>query len=478
MRYYTYPSTPAHYSGYETQDIQYTWDEDFHAYNADVPSLQPPLTKRLVWKTWESNAERRWDYKARTFPHMQDMIRTRNNHGYFSMDDGVSDYGTISPHPIGNPYGVGIQRSESSFRVYNPERLYHSFFENVPLAGDTPPEDTIGSTFRMYDRLQYPITERVLIERNPFDSEFSIWMLGQDLVELPKLIVSIQGLFRALRKIKLRDNIMKLPYRDVMNGILTAEFGVLPSIADIRDFIDIVKRWGELLEHDGAMTRTYTYRKPIRVIEQGRVFERSYGSGIPGANVVLHMKYSVGVQRLYMLAKYYFVCPELHGLMARVKLAVDRLGLLDPAAAWDRVPFSFVVDWFADIGGWLHRNLKPNWYPADVVVTDWAETLIRDTDYAGYLTFSGPDMSRALVEREIWHRYEEKLFLKGVFHQYARKRQFPAKLEVDRKSLDSSLRKTWIKTNRIIIGSCLVGQRAKVRYRPGVSSHYSRRGKA
>jgi hypothetical protein len=263
-----------------------------------------------------------------------------------------------------------------------------------------------------------------------------------------------------------------------MNGILTAEFGVLPSIADLREFMEIVKHWGELLEHDGSMTRTYTYRKPIRVIEQGKTYERTFATDLSGCRANMRVVYSVGVQRLYMLAKYYFVCPELHGLMARVKLAVDRLGILDPAAAWDRVPFSFVVDWFADIGGWLHKNLKPNWYPADVVVTDWAETLIRDTDYSGYLTFTGPDWSKVLSTKDCWYRYEDKLFFKGVFHQYARKRQFPAKLEVDRQSLDSSLRKTWIKTNRIIIGSCLVGQRAQVRYRPGVASRYMKRGKA
>jgi hypothetical protein len=188
------------------------------------------------------------------------------------------------------------------------------------------------------------------------------------------------------------------------------------------------------------------------------------------------MVYKVGSTFLVQTVKYYFVCPELHGMFQRIKAAADRLGLLDPAAAWDVVPFSFVLDWFVDIGTWLHKNLKPNWYPVDCVISDWAESLFRETTYQGGLTFTGLASSDGLNQHAL-QSYTNIPFVSGSIYQSVRKRQFPAKLVVDRSTWEASFRRTFLRANRTIIGCCLVGQRCKPVYRHYLAGRYIKRAR-
>lgn len=410
---------------------------------------------------------------------MQDMIRSTGDHGYFQIDNGLDGEGRLISNELGGY--VCLKESESSFRAYHPDFLFQSFFSAGSGNGlpsiSCQPEGTIGSSRGLYDRLATPLTTRVRIERNPFDTEFSVWYLANDLRELPKLLAGTFKAVASLRKLRYRTHVLALPFRDVMDATLAHKFGYVPSFADLRDFIALVKRWATHLITDGSMTGFYTFRKPIKEIEPGSVFERSYNFQDGNCSANIRMRYQVHALRHYMLVKYYFVCPELHGLLAYVKKAADELGLLDPAAAWDRLKFSFITDWFIDIGGWLHKHLKPHWYPVDLVVSDWAETLIRDTDYVGYITCVGPDTNRINSDRDCWTNYVDKQYVQGVFHQYARKRQFPAPLVVDKRTMEASLRKSLLRVNRIIIGACLVGQGSKVQYRHYLSGRYIKRAR-
>lgn len=483
MRYHIYPSwKPTDFPGLKSDNLRYRWkgEEGIPAYVTDPDEEQPPAVLRPIWAHWEHAGVRRWDYKARTYPHMQDMIRTSGSHGYFAIGDGESDLGPVSAD---NGLGrVCLKESETSFRAYHPDYLFQSFFQAGSGNGQGQiqyqPEGTIGSSRDLYDRLANPLTKWVSLTRNPFDTQFNIWMLGQDLVQLPKLIAGGFEVIAKIRKLRYGTHILGLPYRDVMNGDLARRFGLLPTLQDLRDFIAIVKKWGELLEQDGATTGYFTYRRPVREIDRMKTYTRSYNFQDGGCRANLSMTYTTGILRLYMLVKYYFVCPELHGLMARIKKGAHVLGLTGiPEAAWDRVPFSFVVDWFTDLGGWLHRNAKPNWYPVDLIITDWAETLIRDTDYVGHLTFEGPDILKSSTAQDCWHTYTNKEFVKGVIHQYARKRQFPAPLVVSRKNLDLGLKQSFLRVNRVIVGSCLVGQHSKSKYRYYLSGRYIKRAR-
>ena len=72
--------------------------------------------------------------------------------------------------------------------------------------------------------------------------------------------------------------------------------------------------------------------------------------------------------------RYRLKCPELVQWLDRFKQFIDAFGLLDPAAIWDIIPWSFVVDWFLPIGSWLHNN-RPRLFPAEFEILDYCESI-------------------------------------------------------------------------------------------------------
>ncbi len=48
--------------------------------------------------------------------------------------------------------------------------------------------------------------------------------------------------------------------------------------------------------------------------------------------------------------------PELETMEGILRVYLDVLGFeLNPRIIWDAIPFTFVLDWFFDVGGWLNR---------------------------------------------------------------------------------------------------------------------------
>jgi hypothetical protein len=464
MRYTNLPR-PNHISNLHVSNTLYEWVEVpglGGAYGALPPEQQYMSSIRRPSRAREHNFIEMYDHKARTFPHMQDCIRTTGNHGYSVGEDEQE------------LLYVPIVRADGLVCAYHADYLYHGCFEGHGLE----PDLTIGSAERMYRELDPPITKSATVTRNPVDTEFSLWFLLVDIKEFPKLITSIFTLVRSLRKLRFSSTMMNLPYNDWMSSQLAFDYGLKPSLQDLGEFVHLIKKWGSLIDYRNYLTNEiYTAHKPVREIEPPKLYERTFLFHEEGARATLNMRYVVGAKRLYQTTKYYFVAPELHGLLATIKAAADRLGLNDVfAAAWDIVPFSFVIDWVVDIGGWLHKNLKPNWYPVDLVVSDWAESFIRESTYEGDLTYEAPGPfgtfyggTRGPVS------FTKHNFVRGVFNQYARRRQFDKqRLVIVRDSVELRFKRTICRLNRVIDGSCIVGTRAIAKSRSQPSRYMIR----
>jgi hypothetical protein len=243
--------------------------------------------------------------------------------------------------------------------------------------------------------------------------------------------------------------------KNIAESHLAIQFGVLPTIADIRDFLNIILKWDDFYRKNGS---AFKYLSTVREVHpplmDGYTFEDQLDFQLFGPSTSLKAKYrfDVGPLLANSVIKYYFVCPELSGLLNRIRQFVDRLGLLDPAAIWDVIPYSFLIDWVVDIGGWLNRNAKPQLFPADVVIPDWCESAVRDTTISGYWEFSGWDSATILSLPAHTVRVNTD---SSFIRQKARKRQFPAELEIKRhKQLE--LKKSIITIKRAWIGSALV----------------------
>jgi hypothetical protein len=59
--------------------------------------------------------------------------------------------------------------------------------------------------------------------------------------------------------------------------------------------------------------------------------------------------------------------PEFSQFWSRVRQLCDAYGLrLDAGIPWDAIKYSFVIDWFYNVGPWLHEHMSKNWYQMDI----------------------------------------------------------------------------------------------------------------
>lgn len=298
--------------------------------------------------------------------------------------------------------------------------------------------------------LREPITKSITITENPFDSQFSIWFLLVDLKEIPKLLKSLLK-DNSLRKLA---NLRKhATLKDLANDHLAVQFGLLPTIQDLRDFVEVIWRWGDKYSKlNDRFTKGFRHHAPKRIVGGSQVTETIHTANLQfGGQVTIRTVCSIQPTGLHATAHYYFVCPELSGFLSRIKQFVDSLGILDPQAIWDVIPFSFIVDWFYSIGPWIHKNLKPQLFPADIVIYDWCESLGREVYIDVYASYSGidPDSGAASPKTtQIWA---------GTLRQYARKRQFPSSLTVDTSPI--KLSESIVTIKRTLIGTALALQK-------------------
>jgi hypothetical protein len=397
----------------------------------------------------------RWDSPKFFLPYMQDAIIEKS-----SMTFKCSQFGVESTGLLFKTLGLDEFTYMECFDLCNTLELSNSTPIDVSLL--------YGSARRLYDlSLKKPITSRVTIDRNPFDTEFSVWYLLVDLIQLPKLAVSLLSKASLLRSIKTQASL-----KDVANDHLAIQFGLLPTIADLKEFLQIITKWGRKYAELGTEF-TEGFRIYGDKIPLARPFEVTYSlrSALFPSDINLKMKLNVGAPTLYSAARYYFVCPELTGILSRIKQFIDQAGLLDPAALWDLVPWSFIIDWFFDIGPWIHKNLKPQLLPADVVLCDWCESIGRKI---------GVTITASILEPQILQPMApdisaDVVICTGDVTQYARKRQFPAPLIVNTKQIQ--LQNSIVDIRRSLIGTALIVQGVATQG-PRVSSKYRRRHSA
>lgn len=326
---------------------------------------------------------------------------------------------------------------------------------------------------RMFNNPRFQTTID-LKPRDPFDTNFSIWYVVADLYQMKGLW---RGLFGTERlKARLRawagvsgrrtakelaiDNITpRTASRELANRHLSVKFGLLPMVDDITRLYSLIQRWTNLYDDmDSLLTTNRTWYSPPfdfkveypRITEVGEC--RVDISGVYAFPCIVKCK-SGGdsvTARHFRTLKFGFECPEFQGWLARMRQFVDAFGVLDPAALWDVVPFSFVVDWFFGIGGWLHKN-RPRFFPANVVIKDYCESIRidnrREWYYQGY--------AQALHQSGL--TYHTDLPLGSDHHSMYIRRLFNPSASVQ--SLGPKIGKGVVSLNRITTAASLIAQR-------------------
>jgi len=113
---------------------------------------------------------------------------------------------------------------------------------------------------------------------------------------------------------------------------------------------------------------------------------------------------------------YTYTVPDMSDIVLALLGLIDRYsGLLNPTTLWDAIPFSFVVDWFFDVGAWL-RQFRIELIEPRVVIHDFCHSaklvLIRKVEY----TYSGGTVEVASFRRELYARRRDLPILYHGLH--------------------------------------------------------------
>jgi hypothetical protein len=143
----------------------------------------------------------------------------------------------------------------------------------------------------------------------------------------------------------------------VAGAHLTWSFGIAPFVRDVvelwKSLFDWRERYKALLRGANKLQRSH-YRFHIDDYalppDKYQGFSTSYER-------TTHEWVTKPVYNATALYRY--AVPQ--GPLAEVAALLDRLGArLDPRILWEAIPFSFVVDWFIDVGGWLRQYSADN----------------------------------------------------------------------------------------------------------------------
>lgn len=374
------------------------------------------------------------------------------------------DLGAVNSHTGLSNLVIGL--NDDQYVEVGPEQLINC----SPLDENVLPwtsRSVVEPARFLYGRLKaQPTVHRVNIQQNPFDSEFSLWYLFVDLKEIPKLAKSLLS----SKLLRFKSN---KPLKDLSNDYLAVQFGLLPTIADLRDFTKLLIKWDARYRKSlSFMSELYTHHAPHEFVGTHNQHPTTINTHVQLSTqeIPISFELSPGPLARYSTTKYYFVCPELTGFFNRIRQFIDLLGLFDPAAFWDVIPFSFLVDWFYPVGQWIHKNLKPRMFPADIVICDYCESVGRSTHVDIGATYYEPNtLLRGLGTRGT------RQILSGHLRQYTRcaygSHQYPTV------GAGFDLNDTIVTIRRTFIGSALVIQgTAKQGHKS--NKHFGRRARA
>jgi len=182
------------------------------------------------------------------------------------------------------------------------------------------------------------------------------------------------------------------------NAALNASFGIVPFVKDVVDVYDeLASLAGRLatLKQNAEKHLVHHYKREFPAEDGRRASDRwvytatdntvpwtsglisdNLANGGLRTNIVLTRRCRWIIPPIYHATlRYSYVLPRLDDSTAYVALALDRLGVrLDPSIVWNAIPFSFLVDWVVDVGGYLGSLARDN-YQIEVKIRDYVHSV-------------------------------------------------------------------------------------------------------
>lgn len=223
------------------------------------------------------------------------------------------------------------------------------------------------------------------------------WSLPQVLFEA----LELKLLFKQVKEllVKLPSFVRRLfrrPLSEISKQFLSGIFGWLPFVSDVKTF---VHKWQNIVDDvdtflsNANKRQTLHFQKALSPLTfQDEAWFSEDGTLVLESNVPPHtwdfaetvfnrLEFSTKLKRELVKLDYHatlefsYNIPGLPPGILQLLAELDYWGInLSISDVWEVIPFSFVVDWVVDIGGWLERFDLEN-LPVQVVIYDFCRSI-------------------------------------------------------------------------------------------------------
>lgn len=143
--------------------------------------------------------------------------------------------------------------------------------------------------------------------------------------------------------------------KNLAGGYLNYKFGWKPTIGDVQQMIGAISNFQEKIrEFEKSLDKVFKFFDVIG----GQTIATSGTVNLPGISGTLY--WSARIKQHVSAGIAYRCVPSNLACMGYVEKTLrgflDSLGFqLNPRIVWDALPFTFIVDWFLNIGAWLEN---------------------------------------------------------------------------------------------------------------------------
>jgi hypothetical protein len=172
---------------------------------------------------------------------------------------------------------------------------------------------------------------------------------GESLVNFMLELKSLKDLHRLWRS--------KLPLlKNITGAHLNVSFGWLPFISDVQRIFGALKNFQKKvrkLQEESSKPRKRHFRRYLDTVD----LPSDGFIGTADANGQFSRETTWLQHPLYCAtADYVHVMPDMSLVMNQVAGFLDSLGVqLNASIIWNAIPYSFVVDWFFNVGDWMNQ---------------------------------------------------------------------------------------------------------------------------
>jgi hypothetical protein len=232
----------------------------------------------------------------------------------------------------------------------------------------------------------------------------AFYALKPDMTELsiPNFLLELDDLPRMFQLWKSNLSLM----RNLANARLNWSFGWKPFVGDleaIRSVLrSVLQKTIEWNKKAGTLLRKSHAFAPLDAVKTGSF---TYSAGAYSVSWTAHRTARVHAYQRFKTLR----IPELRDAERVIRSLLDSLGFeLNPRIIWDAIPFSFVLDWFFDVGSWLQR-FKADTLELPVVLDDSCVQYKESVTVDWTVTYTGsgynPPLSRKFsATRLTFHR--------------------------------------------------------------------------